>query len=280
MFNVTRKFGVEIELLVPTAYLVQFNPGSYHRGLQIEGAPRGWNCQADSSVQSDLIGYTGVEIVSPVLQGEDGLVELLAVLDYLQEIGCQYNGKCGLHVHADARDVDGPTMLNIRTAFTAFEQAFYSLSGFRGIERMTNPYCLPSGQWNGTRYQSLNWTNWERYGHKKTVECRVWAASLDPAVVLGAVLTFVGLVDKVVAEGLPKVLPPRHLPWMHGYTSALVGYLGLDQDSEVRDEILPTLFREAVKADQQAGRVADPEVGPATARILSLHGIGTAPAQA
>ena len=83
-------FGVELECLIPRSYIgddSQFNPGGHGRGNQIGNAPAGWTVERDGSVRSTVDGMTGVEVVSPILEGEDGLVQVVAMCDYLTEIG-------------------------------------------------------------------------------------------------------------------------------------------------------------------------------------------------
>ena len=64
-------FGIEIECLLPRGSV---RVGGYHAGIELGGRfPAGWNAQRDGSLRTTLRGYEGVEIVSPVLRGRDGL---------------------------------------------------------------------------------------------------------------------------------------------------------------------------------------------------------------
>src|SRR4051794_5582390 len=89
-------FGVEFEVTVPVSAMVAV--GGYHRGLPVQGLPAGWNAQADASIQAGN-GFRGVEIVSPVLKGIDGMRQIQAVCDWLRLIGARVNRSTGFHVH-------------------------------------------------------------------------------------------------------------------------------------------------------------------------------------
>jgi len=192
-------FGVEIECLMPAGR--QFAAGGYHRGQQIpslgEWSAAGWNAQADSSVSG------GVEVVSPILTGEEGLYQTWAVVEYLASIGTQVDRRCGLHVHVDARSLTEAQVRTIQREFQKVERAFYALNAEKAGERWGSIYCMPysrvgAAQADGTRYMSLNIQNWLRGTRsKKTLEFRLFAGTMDPRKVMTAVLMCVSLVAAV-----------------------------------------------------------------------------------
>src|SRR5262245_13438734 len=87
-------FGIEIECLIPAANAPQV--GGYHAGRQIEDLPTGWNAQHDGSIRTRR-GYVGVEVVSPVLSGPDGVRQVKFVCEWLASIGAKVNQSTGLH---------------------------------------------------------------------------------------------------------------------------------------------------------------------------------------
>jgi hypothetical protein len=187
-------FGIEIECNIPTAHHAEFPVGGYHRGtpVNVDGL-RNWNTQADGSVVASG-DYYPAEIVSPILKGEDGLRQVVAMLDYLAEIGAKVNPSCGLHVHVDCAGVD---VTRITKLFKAYEVAFYDMNGENARARENSNYCLPSTRWNGTRYQSLNLTHTcEVHPH---IEIRVWQGAMKPETVVSAIYMAVSLVSRASA---------------------------------------------------------------------------------
>lgn len=186
-------FGVEIECNIPNEYSADFPKGSYHHGLQIPVAPSaGWNCQSDGSVVAPS-GFFSAEIVSPVLKGESGLVEIVQMLDLLDQIGARTNISCGLHVHVGIEGLSEDQINRLVKVFKAFEKAFYALNGNQAVTRMNSTYCKPSARWDGTRYQSLNLQK----VHNGHIEIRVWSGTLSPEVVVSAIYMAVSLVSRV-----------------------------------------------------------------------------------
>jgi hypothetical protein len=183
--NVT--FGVEIECMIPVRYMDQFTVGGYHRGIQIPGAPTGWNMQRDGSIREEN-GFFPCEIVSPVLKGERGLVEVVYILDQLKYVlGAKVNTSCGLHIHIGKNRVDVDKVVNF---FRRVEKDLFRLNGRDAEGRYLSHYCQPlMGRDAGTtRYQSLNITN------PNTVEFRLFAGTLDAERVVANLYLCVGLV--------------------------------------------------------------------------------------
>jgi len=190
------KFGIEIECLVPSELVESgdFRPGPYHHGYRINRSPDGWNSQQDGSLRSHDYNYTPVEVVSPILSGEEGLTEVVYMLAYLNEIGAKVNETCGLHVHVDASHLNVTRLEIVKRLFQSYETAFYGMNGTRAWERWNNGYCAPSPRWNGSRYQSLNLTNIG--GPKNTVEFRCFFSTLNDYEVVSIVYMCVALVSR------------------------------------------------------------------------------------
>src|SRR5215471_8467459 len=95
-------FGVELEVTLPAGTCPV---GSYHNGVQVPQLPPGWTAERDGSIQASP-GYLAAEIVSPVLQGADGLRQLKAVCDWLVSVQAKVNKSTGFHVHVGFRRDD------------------------------------------------------------------------------------------------------------------------------------------------------------------------------
>lgn len=116
IYSVTeRRFGVEIECISNPNPLVD---SIRAKGIAIERQDYNHRTQNYWKIVSDgSLRYTGsrqgfhtMELVSPPMQGPEGLQQLKHVCDSLLEVNTLVNTTCGLHVHHDAAD------FNVRTA--------------------------------------------------------------------------------------------------------------------------------------------------------------------
>ena len=196
-------FGIEIECFLPRGS-VQI--GGRHRGVELGGDfPAGWRAERDGSLSTRLRGYEGVELVSPILRGEDGLAQVKKVAEILEGMDARVNATTGFHVHVGVTSVAGHDynavadwvrrLLNLTAQH---EMAFYGAAGTR--RRYNGQYCasLKNGAWSTkksalkkkmtadelrleaagvSRYQLLNVAN--VFGAKKTVEFRVFGGTVE-----------------------------------------------------------------------------------------------------
>jgi Putative amidoligase enzyme len=98
-----------------------------------------WKLVPDSSLQGDSpADDLCLELVSPVLKGEEGLQQLRQVMERLRSLGISTNRTCGFHVHVDAtrgKEQALPAMVTllgikkIARSFLALENAFDLLVG-------------------------------------------------------------------------------------------------------------------------------------------------------
>lgn len=105
-----RGFGIELEMHGATAQRVA-------RELTAAGVPTvaegynhttrsHWKVVTDSSIR-DGAGRTtpyGLELVSPILQGEDGLRQVRTVCEVVTRLGLKVNESTGFHVHDGVSD--------------------------------------------------------------------------------------------------------------------------------------------------------------------------------
>lgn len=134
----TRRFGVEFE-----AYNV--NEDTLRNALENAGirceierynhTTRGyWKIVSDAS----LSGNNTFELVSPILKGEAGLLELEKVCKVLEECHAKVNRSCGTHVHMDATGMNMNTWKNIYKNYARLENV---IDGFMPLSRRNNMYC-------------------------------------------------------------------------------------------------------------------------------------------
>ena len=196
-------FGVEFEVCLPLANLIAV--GGYHNGLPVFGLPAGWNAQRDASIQPPA-GFYGVEIVSPVLRGEDGLRQVVAVCKWLKSLRARVNGSTGMHVHVGFAGQTSKRIGMLVGLMAFHEVAFYSVTGTKARE-LAN-YARPikadesfkavaaqNGTVRGTqRYRSLNLNN---LGHgKNTVEFRTFAGTTNYIKAVGYIRMCLALVER------------------------------------------------------------------------------------
>ena len=161
------RFGLEIELIVPNGRRDGFTYESLEQQWNISAmgydnrhcrddsfrglTPRiqfhrrnthqtsmDWQVVPDSSLQGNSPNDLCLELVSPILQGEEGLRQLRVVMERLRSLGISTNSSCGFHVHVDAtRGIQQaiPAMATlfgiqkIARSFLALEDAFDLLVG-------------------------------------------------------------------------------------------------------------------------------------------------------
>ncbi|HEX8506345.1 MAG TPA: amidoligase family protein [Hymenobacter sp.] len=135
-----RTFGVEIEAYGVTraALLAELRA----QGLEAQDAGYThtatpyWKIVSDSSVR----GANGFELVSPVLQGLEGLADLERACRALRICNAEVNASCGLHVHLGARDLSIEHMRQLVRNYLVLEPTLDQLvpADRRGS---ANTYC-------------------------------------------------------------------------------------------------------------------------------------------
>lgn len=80
----------------------------------------------------------GGEVVSPILQGEEGLAQVRAVLDALSGAGAEVSEDCGLHVHVDMKGLKSHEVVHIVRRYAQNED---EITRFHSADRADNEYC-------------------------------------------------------------------------------------------------------------------------------------------
>jgi len=196
-------FGVEIECTLPRDLCPVV--GGYHSGVQIPDLPPGWNAQRDGSIRhrGDRVG---VEIVSPVLRGAEGLQQIKTVCDWLTARRATVNPSCGLHVHVDLDKTQQNTKA-VLTVVANLEKGLYASTGTKSRER--GSYCRPVSSCHAARSGQLSLVDRYRLVNLNTryptVEFRAFSGTLNFVKIVAYVRVAVGIVQRATAI---KQLPP------------------------------------------------------------------------
>ena len=198
-----RGYGIEIEFFLKRGW-GRMQGRQYVNDLLPQYGLAGWRCKYDISVN-----YEGLELVSPILYGEDGLRQLKTACKMLKDIEAKVDKSCGIHVHHDAREAEQ------RMGVTFFKKLYYiywrfegtidsmmpesrrgnnnkycrsvrtelgpNLKKFKGIKAMSRlknfflntPMPISQRDW---KYCKLNWTSFNRLG---SVEFRQHSGSVE-----------------------------------------------------------------------------------------------------
>ena len=206
-------FGIEIEVYMPAGQA--FEMGGYHRGRQVRPIDRwlarGWTAEEDGSVTRHPdrpAGYVGVEIVSPILYGIEGLTEVVCMVDWLREIGAVMGPQCGQHVSVDARTLTIDQVLAVEGMFRRLEKGLFLVNGDQAGTRYASGFCRPLASGATGRYRALNVANYLGGNRGRSrLEFRLWAGTLDAQQSVTYILTSVALVAGVAAGHIVTDVP-------------------------------------------------------------------------
>ncbi|MBC6698871.1 amidoligase family protein [Hymenobacter sp. BT190] len=223
----TRTFGVEIEAFGVTRadLLAELRA----QGLEAEGESYNHNTRPHWKIVSDasVTGPNGFELVSPVLQGYEGLEDLARACRALKICGAQVNNSCGLHVHLGTRDLSVDNMKNLVRNYLVMETSIDQIMppARRGS---ANSYCqslqrartmveaerqilaattvpeLSLAANGGGRYYKVNMQSFPRQG---TIEFRQHSGSTDYEKISFWVKFLTNLVDYSKARLVMPNLP-------------------------------------------------------------------------
>lgn len=194
-----RRFGVELECLGDKAAIKAAMEARgvavYMSGYNHANSETSWKITTDGSLRNTSnrperrgSNIDTMEIVSPILHGDEGLAQLKLVTEALRECNAFVNVTCGTHVHHDAsRDFNKQKLYNLLVNYKNAQKAINKLVS--ASRRNDAQYChlitdrdlevmLPSNNQHRsmsdmvnqtTRYKTLNLAAYSRH---KTVEFR------------------------------------------------------------------------------------------------------------
>ena len=137
-----RKFGIELEIAGISRSLALRALRAAGVNVEDEGynhtTRNHWKLVPDSSVNG------GFEVVSPVLRGEAGLEEAMAVAEALADAGAAVNRSCGFHVHFDA---SGLSVESVKTIVTRYARHEAEIDAVMPLSRRgnANQFCRSMG---------------------------------------------------------------------------------------------------------------------------------------
>jgi hypothetical protein len=223
-------FGIEIECIVP------FNETEAHTKLAEIGIDvmntgyehtvrNNWKMMGDSSINSNNWRHTGIEFVSPILQGEDGLKNVRSFMNALNKIGATVNSSCGFHVHVGGMGEQPIEFFkNLWILYSNMEPVIDKLMPLSRRENQ-NTYCLSvrshlsqpnisnnfsnytdfyrlSNYVFSERYWKINMQSWDR---QRTVEFRHHSGTLNAAKAINWINICLKMVEKSIKGLSPKM---------------------------------------------------------------------------
>ncbi|WP_375445765.1 amidoligase family protein [uncultured Fibrella sp.] len=237
-----RRFGIEIE-----AYNVNKNTlatALRAAGIEVEVEGYNHNTRPHWKIVTDasLNGANSFELVSPILEGQAGLVELETVCRVMKQKRAYINRSCGLHVHFDAANIGLPQTKNLLVNYARYESVIDSFmpASRRGT---TNGYCqsltaLTSRIDAATTMNALTSTvmpsryfkvNLQSYLRYKTIEFRQHSGTVEFEKISNWVLFLHNLVEysrtsrvgTASMESLQTIQQPEIFTYYHNRQSEL-----------------------------------------------------------
>lgn len=207
------RFGLELELMITDGkrdgYTLEWMaqeltklgpPNVVYHGYS-HATTEHWKIVTDSSVKGRNQHDLCLELVSPVLLGNEGLNQLRILMEHVRQLGIATNQTCGFHVHVDATSTPLSDLKRIAQCFVALENAFDLLVAGNHRRADQNKYCRSNRiafgrlsnrqRWDsieqvndvdelvdilnpdGDRYRKLNLTNLANSNRPSTMEFRL-----------------------------------------------------------------------------------------------------------
>jgi hypothetical protein len=217
--NYGRTFGVEIEFfgIRPTVAVdalrsagIITNYENYNHHVRPD-----WKIVTDASVTSRGTGTGGLELVSPVLRGVDGLVAIETAVTALLNAGAKVDRTCGIHVHIGADGFVGADIVRVIDLYTKNNDHIntvlassrhgnqyaqrYTNTSLASVRRMlgnlTRVTDLEANTRGVGRYYTVNVSSYAKYG---TLEFRQHQGSLNGEKVSSWVKFLLTMMDKAV----------------------------------------------------------------------------------
>lgn len=245
--GINRRFGIEFEFTgIPRATVERYVNDS---GLRAAG----WRVKSDPSVRAQGGGGSN-EVISPPLQGVEGLAQVRQLCEWLEANGAIVNRSCGTHVHFEVADIGIQGVKNFAKAYVANADLIdWLVSPSR--RAVQNPqYCArpsthimqqiegmngPSDCYYINRYQTVNVAAFGRHG---TVEVRQHQGTFSFDKIASWMKLGMGMLDTVAETG--------------GTFNAQSGLRSLMRKAQVQDDAAAFLLGRAVQFGAPAELVA------------------------
>lgn len=197
-------FGIEIEMIHPNRERVaeMLNAAGIECNvvrIGIHSVSRGWKIVPDGSV------LRGFELVSPILNGEDGLNQVRTVGRVLNAAGAKVNKGCGLHVHHEAVGFNAESLKKVVKIYGRMEKQIDEMMP-KSRRENNNRFCQSvigadldylatrgSHIYSPRRYFKVNLQSYFRQG---TVEFRQHSGTVEAKKMVNWILFTALIVDK------------------------------------------------------------------------------------
>lgn len=228
-----RRFGVELEFTGSGARRGEAAAALVAAGLQAEVEGWQWVHSATSPVwKVTTDSSAGLEVVSPVLSGQQGYDDLAAACRALSAAGFRVSRRCGMHVHLEVIDLTADQLAEVYGTWVALQEQINPmvapsrrdpwaqyLSTPTADEQRRVEDAIRAGQLaqpgsganthggfvsggpNVSRYRKLNVTSYVKYG---TFEFRQFQGTLNATKAQAWVAFVQGITAAAVAPGLPR----------------------------------------------------------------------------
>jgi hypothetical protein len=255
-----RTFGVEMEFFgcTPQAVVREFTSRGLdcrYEGYNHQNRPH-WKIVTDASVNRTGTGdaRSGLELVSPILAGEEGFRQLQLACEALTAAGAKVDRTCGVHAHHGTDDLDAASIARIIANYAGGQQFIDSLLPPSRRSGRHNIYCQPydarmveeilahsqrrhvsrqmMSHQGGTRYRNVNLESLSRHG---TVEFRQHSGSTE----YDKIANWVRFGQAIIAKSRETVVTALDLPtWLHeiGCDEALIASLIARAEQVARSE--------------------------------------------
>ena len=121
-FNEERTYGVEIEFLDSSKYSKSQIAAALNRVVNCQNT--GYTHEVMASWKLTTDSSCGLELVSPILKGRNGLEQIEKVCKVLNELEIKVDKTCGLHVHHGVNDYGTEDFKKLCIFYTRFEKGF------------------------------------------------------------------------------------------------------------------------------------------------------------
>lgn len=193
-----KKFGIEIECFSKKISREGLAEELLRVGIPTVVANRTtqsnqWKIVRDGSIYAPSSDYFAMEVVSPPLKGSDGIRQIEAVCQVLEQFEFQVNTTCGFHVHIEVGSLRTEDLVRLYKFYGHFEASVIDNLMPRSRRGSTNYYCqsIRCFPWKFdcvTTWKSLSQVfhrsrylkvNIEAYGRHGTVEFRQHSGTVE-----------------------------------------------------------------------------------------------------
>lgn len=161
-----------------------------------------FGCKPDGSVD-------GMEFVSPILYGDDGLREVREFCRRANRMDFEVNSACGYHLHCDLTNESEAALFSIALAYhytypvwTRFVSNARSRNYYCASHSYTAADCNRQGDFmnfvrGSAGMDRYKWCNWASYADHRTVEIRVHGGTLNRDKVVNWIKAHLRFIDAV-----------------------------------------------------------------------------------